>query len=94
MKLAWKIASVVVSFMALADAIALTVIVAMKQVRISGPGIGRAEEEALFKANGKPNPVYRHNAYCVASAVIIWPAVVFSFVRYVLFCYLCPWVGV
>jgi len=76
-KLAWKICSVVVSFMALADAIALTVIVATKEAFISG--VLPVEASALFAQNGPPNPVYRHNAYCVASAVILWPGVVGSF---------------
>jgi hypothetical protein len=78
-KLAWKISSVVVSIMALADAIALTVIVATKRSYITG--VTRAEEAELFRSNGKPNPVYRHNAYCVASCVILWPGVVASFAR-------------
>jgi len=76
-KMAWKISSLVVSFMALADALALTVIVATRSAYISG--VSEDEGHAWFRANGKPNPVYRHNAYCVASAVLLWPGVVGSF---------------
>jgi len=76
-KLAWKICSMVVSFMALADAIALTVIVATRHAFITG--VSSAEGHALFRQNGPPNPIYRHNADCVTSAVILWPGVVASF---------------
>jgi hypothetical protein len=69
--------------MTLADAIALTVIVAIKRSYITG--VTRAEEAELFRLNGPPNPVYRHNAYCVASCVILWPGVVASFARLYLF---------
>lgn len=78
-KLAWKISSIVVSFMALADAIALTVIVATRYAFITG--VPPSEAQSLFAANGPPNPVYRHNAYCVASTVILWPGVIASFAR-------------
>lgn len=76
-KIAWKVSSVVVSFMALADAIAMTVIVATRSAHITG--VSHAEANALFKQNGRPNPVYRHNAYCVASTVILWPGMIASF---------------
>lgn len=76
-KTAWKISSLVVSFMALADAIALTVIVATRKAWISG--VSHEQANALFDQNGPPNRVYRRNAYCVASAVILWPGVVASF---------------
>jgi len=78
-KIAWKISAVLVSFAALADAVAMTVIVATRRVTVTG--VGFAEGERLFGLNGKPDPVYRRNAYCVASCVILWPGVVFSFVR-------------
>jgi len=77
-KVAWKVSSVVVSFMALADALALTVIVATRNASITG--VSPLEAQALFIQNGPPNPVYRHNAYCVASMVILWLGVVGSFV--------------
>ena len=70
-----------VSFAALASAIAETIIVATREVHITG--VTPAEADALFIANGKPNRVYRHNAYCVASCVILWPGVVASFARLV-----------
>jgi len=76
-KTAWKISSVVISFMALADAIAITVVVATHRAYITG--VSPSEAEYWFAANGKPNPIYRGNAYCVASAVILWPGVVASF---------------
>jgi len=76
-KTAWKASSVIVSFMALADAIALTVIVATRHAYITG--VSLAEAAALFRQNGPPNPVYRRNAHCVASAVLLWLGVVGSF---------------
>jgi len=76
-RLAWKICSVVVSFMALADAIALTVIVATRKTYITG--VSPEYAHTLFVQNGHPNTVYRHNAECVVSAVILWPGVVASF---------------
>ncbi|CAG8973920.1 hypothetical protein HYALB_00003698 [Hymenoscyphus albidus] len=76
-RLAWKISSVVVSFMALADLIAVTVIVATRRAYITGvPGV---QALLFFIANGPPNPIYRRNAYCVASAVIGWVGVVGTF---------------
>lgn len=78
-KMAWKISSVLVSFAALADCIATTVIVATKRVTISG--VSYEDGERLFRENGKPNPIYRRNAYCVASCVVVWPGMVFAFVR-------------
>jgi len=80
-KLAWKISSIAVSFMALADAIALTVIVATRKTFMTD--VTPSEAQALFAENGPPNPVYRHNAYCVASTVILWPGVIASFARFV-----------
>jgi len=76
-KLAWKISSVVISFMALADAIAVTVIVATRSAYITG--VSKVEADYWFNANGKPNRVYRHNGYCVASAVFLWLGVPASF---------------
>jgi len=76
-RIAWKISSLVVSLMALADAIALTVIVATRRSWISG--VTPAQSRALFKENGPPNAVFRHNAECVTSAVLIWPGMIGSF---------------
>jgi len=83
-KLAWKISAIVVSFMALADAIAITVIVATREAHIDN--ISKSLQTQLFHANGPPNSVYRHNAYCVASCVLCWIGVVSTFAAaYVLF---------
>ncbi|EHL00393.1 hypothetical protein GLAREA_04545 [Glarea lozoyensis ATCC 20868] len=76
-RLAWKISAVVVSFMALADQIASTVIVARYRAHIRG--LTDAQAEPFFRQNGPPNPIYRHNAECVASVVVGWPGVIASF---------------
>lgn len=46
-----------------------------------GVSISPAEAEGYFKDNGPPNPIYRKNAECVASVVLLWPGVVASFAR-------------
>ncbi|KAH6680721.1 hypothetical protein B0J14DRAFT_558065 [Halenospora varia] len=76
-RLAWKICSVVVSFMALADAIATTVIVATKRASIKG--VTPEEEAFYFRQNGPPNPIYRHNNECLTSTILIWPGMIASF---------------
>jgi hypothetical protein len=53
------------------------VIVAKYRAHIRGLTDQQAEQ--YFKQNGKPNPIYRHNADCVASVVIGWPGVIASF---------------
>ena len=58
------------------------VIVATRKSYITG--VSHEYANILFTQNGPPNPVYRHNAKCVASAVILWPGVVASFARSVL----------
>lgn len=96
-KLAWKISSLVVSFMALADALALTVscgkdvagertntesqqvIIATHSAHISG--VSPEEAAFWFRADPKPNPVYRHYSYNIGSVVLLWPGVVASFAR-------------
>jgi hypothetical protein len=92
-QLAWKISAVVVSIMALADQIASTVsqfinyslqILTMTKVIVARyrahiRGLSDQQAERYFKQNGKPNPIYRHNAYCVASVVVGWPGVIASF---------------
>ena len=59
------------------------VIVATRKSYITGvtPEVARK----LYQQNGPPNPVYRYNAECVVSAVILWPGMIASFARYVLF---------
>jgi len=42
-------------------------------------GVSSAEAEFYFVQNGKPNPIYRKNAECVTSVVLLWPGVVASF---------------
>ncbi|TVY87212.1 hypothetical protein LAWI1_G005387 [Lachnellula willkommii] len=76
-KLAWKISAIVISVMALADALAMTVIVATHRAHITG--VSSAEAEYWFAANGKPDPIYRKNADCVTSVVLLWPGVIASF---------------
>jgi len=76
-RLAWKICSVLVSLMALGDALALTVIVAKRRAHITG--VPPAAASFYFRQNGPPNPIYRKNADCVASVVLLWPGVVASF---------------
>ncbi|CZT40771.1 uncharacterized protein RSE6_00422 [Rhynchosporium secalis] len=76
-KWAWKISSVVVSIMALADAVALTVIVATYSAHISG--VSPEEAAVWFQSNPKPDRVYRHYSYNVGSVVLLWPGVVASF---------------
>lgn len=75
--MAWKISAVVVTIMAFADAIALTVIVATRSAYITGVD---AEEITQLLIDAKPAPLkYRQNGRCVASAVLLWlgfPAVV------------------
>jgi len=83
-RLAWKICSVLACAMVLADALALTVIVARNHAFITGVSVELAQ--ALYDNNRTPNFIYRKNAYCVAAAVIIWPGVVGTFVStYIMF---------
>jgi UPF0716 family protein affecting phage T7 exclusion len=58
------------------------VIVATHHAYITG--VSGAEAAFLFRQNGPPNPIYRRNAYLVASTVLLWPGVVASFARFVL----------
>ncbi|KAF7929773.1 hypothetical protein BELL_0037g00020 [Botrytis elliptica] len=69
-KKAWKICSVLMCFLTFADAIALTVIVATQRATIDG--LTNSEAQQYFDSNGPPNPIYRKNAYCVASVVLLW----------------------
>ncbi|PQE33451.1 gpi ethanolamine phosphate transferase 2 protein [Rutstroemia sp. NJR-2017a WRK4] len=69
-KLAWKICSVIMCLLTLADAIGLTVIVATGRATIDG--LSNSEAQRYFNLNGIPAPVYRKNAYCVASTVLCW----------------------
>ncbi|KAF7862519.1 hypothetical protein EAF04_007392 [Stromatinia cepivora] len=69
-KMAWKICSVLMCIFTFADAIALTVIVATQRATIDG--LTNSEAQRYFDLNGPPNPIYRKNAYCVASTVLLW----------------------
>ncbi|KAA8568858.1 hypothetical protein MFRU_017g00490 [Monilinia fructicola] len=69
-KKAWKICSVLMCIFTLADAIALTVIVATQRATIDG--LSNSEAQKYFDLNGPPAPIYRKNAYCVASTVLLW----------------------
>ncbi|ESZ95180.1 hypothetical protein SBOR_4444 [Sclerotinia borealis F-4128] len=71
---AWKMCSLLMCFLTLADAIALTVIVATQRATIDG--LTNSEAQRYFDSNGPPNPIYRKNAYCIASTVLLWIGVV------------------
>ncbi|KFY05074.1 hypothetical protein O988_00290 [Pseudogymnoascus sp. VKM F-3808] len=76
-RLWWKIAAVTVSIMTLADALALTVIVATHSAYIVG--VPHEYAQILFENNGKPNAIYRKNAMSVTSSVLLWLGVVATF---------------
>jgi len=69
-KISWKISAVAVCFMAFADAIAMTVIVATRSATITGVDAGEAT--ALLLQREKPPLVYRKNGRCVAATVLLW----------------------
>ncbi|KAL2403923.1 hypothetical protein ABEF95_007854 [Exophiala dermatitidis] len=66
---AWRISALVVTMMTLADALALTVIVATGNAWIAADS-----EDARLIAQERINPplVYRHNGRAVASVVFVW----------------------
>ncbi|KAJ4511512.1 hypothetical protein HRR83_006779 [Exophiala dermatitidis] len=66
---AWRISALVVTIMTLADALALTVIVATGNAWIAADS-----EDARLIAQERINPplVYRHNGRAVASVVFVW----------------------
>jgi hypothetical protein len=72
-RLAWKISSVVTTIALLADALALTVIVATHESYITG--VDAKTAAALFKAYPF-EMVYRRNARCIATVVLLWPGFV------------------
>ncbi|KAL8824876.1 MAG: hypothetical protein Q9170_008013, partial [Blastenia crenularia] len=78
-KLAWRICAVVVTVMALGDALTMTLIVALKTARITG--VDTATAASLLKQYSKPPLAYRHSAEAVSSVVLLWlgfPATVAS----------------
>jgi hypothetical protein len=72
-RLAWKISSVVTTIALLADALALTVIVATHQSYITGVD---AETAATLYEAYPFEMVYRRNARCIATVVLLWPGFV------------------
>ena len=50
--------------------ISVQVIVATQRATIDG--LTNSEAQQYFDMNGPPNPIYRKNAYCVASVVLLW----------------------
>ncbi|MDI1492191.1 MAG: hypothetical protein OHK93_003403 [Ramalina farinacea] len=69
--LAWKICAVIMCVMGLADALAMTVIVATKSAYLSGPDA--VQGMTLLQQYLKPTLIYRKNAKAVASVVLLWP---------------------
>jgi hypothetical protein len=66
---AWRISAVVVSVMALADAIAFTVITATGNAWISADSVDAAD---IARQHLSPPLVYRHNGKAIASVVLLW----------------------
>ncbi|KAG8845585.1 hypothetical protein FRB96_002338 [Tulasnella sp. 330] len=74
-KISWKISAVVVTIMAFADAIALTVIVATRGAYLKG--VSATEESAILQAHHYTPPLeYRRNGRAVASVVLLWPGLI------------------
>jgi hypothetical protein len=68
-RLAWKISSVITTAALLADALALTVILVKHESCITG--VNAATAAALY-AQYPYEMVYRRNAHCVATVVLLW----------------------
>ncbi|KAI9797252.1 MAG: hypothetical protein M1833_005548 [Piccolia ochrophora] len=75
-RLAWKISAVVVCFMALADALAFTVIVARNSASING--VDSEATADLLSQYPSPSLVYRHFAKAIAAVVLLWPGWIFT----------------
>ncbi|CBY00572.1 hypothetical protein IAQ61_011493, partial [Plenodomus lingam] len=76
-KLAWKLCSVLACLFTLSCALVYTYIVATQRAYISGPN--RVESERLLKEyNGSPLR-YADNGRAVASVVLLWVGMVFTF---------------
>jgi len=69
-RFAWKFCSVLACVMCLADALALTVIVAMHRSTITA---NSADQLAIAKMVVNPPLVYKHNARAIASVALLWP---------------------
>ncbi|TRM69685.1 hypothetical protein BD626DRAFT_563421 [Schizophyllum amplum] len=76
-KRAWKICSALACVMALADAIAMTVIVATRSAYVTGADL--VETVGLLAIVGGPNLIYRKNAYCLTSVILLWLGTVSTF---------------
>ncbi|KAI9648929.1 hypothetical protein NHQ30_001495 [Ciborinia camelliae] len=76
-RLAWRICSVLMCIFTFADAIAVTVIVATQRATIDG--LTNSEAQVFFDMNGPPTPIYRKNAKCIASTVLLWVGMLGTF---------------
>ncbi|EPS43406.1 hypothetical protein H072_2681 [Dactylellina haptotyla CBS 200.50] len=83
-KLAWRISAVAVCVGTLADALAFTIIAAMRECWVDG--VTGEELARVLREAGKPNLKYRHNARIVAAVVFLWVGLVFTIAStYILF---------
>jgi len=84
-RIAWRVCAVIACVFGLADAIALTVIVATKSAYISG--VSAAEARRLLGEDVKGAPLtYRRSGRALASVIFLWPGIVFTFASaYILF---------
>jgi len=76
-RMAWKICVVLACIMALADALALTVIVATHRVTITG--VSALTAQTLYASDnksGNPPLIYKKYGRAVASVVFLWPGFV------------------
>ena len=67
----WKISAVFVTICGLADALALTEIVARHRATITADN---ATQLAIARETINPPLIYRHNGRAVAAVVLVWPA--------------------
>jgi len=70
-KFAWKVCAILACVFTLADALALTVIVATRSAYITGAGAARATE-LLTHSEMRYPLVYRHNTKAITSVVFLW----------------------
>jgi hypothetical protein len=82
-KIAWKACAVFACMLALADALAYTDIVATRSAYVTGTNA--AETQMLLAEYGGSPLAYRHNGRAIASVVFLWPGMIFTVVRSVLF---------
>lgn len=69
-RISWKVCAILSIVMGLADALALTVIVAKHRATITGVSTAVARE--LHHLAGGPSLIYKDNARAVASVVFLW----------------------